>query len=110
MTAPLTGKWIEEQLELCRQATPGPWEYDGMHNEIVTPAADSGQYWLIVSECRSAPDQTAEQDQFGHMFDANFALIAAMRQGYPLVLRILQMIARRWPDRYEETTDANPKT
>jgi len=82
----VTDDWIEEQIALCDAATKGPWRYDGMHNEIHS----DGDYFLIVSECRSAPDQQYRQDEFRHQYDANFALIAAMREGYPAVLEELQ--------------------
>jgi len=54
--------------------TPPPWEYDGQHYEITTPQGES--YWLILSECRGAPDQEFRCDEFGHRFDANFDFIA----------------------------------
>lgn len=72
---------LRKDLEICKKATPGPWEYDGMHQEITTPHGDS--YWLILSECRSAPDQLYKRDRFGHEYDANFAFIAAAREGWP---------------------------
>ncbi len=73
-------------------ATPGPWRYDGMHNEIARPTAEAEErYWLIVSECRSAPDQTRHPtDQFGHAFDANFDLIAHMREDMALLVAALE--------------------
>jgi hypothetical protein len=52
--------------------TQGPWQYDGMHNEITTPEGDT--YFLIISEVRRTPDEST--DRFGHYFDANFDFIA----------------------------------
>ncbi len=78
----------DEQASAIRarveKATPGPWEYDGMHSEIVTPRG--AEYWLIVSECRSAPDQSYECDEFGHQFDANLDFIAHAREDIPALL------------------------
>ena len=67
--------------ERADKATPGPWEYDGMHNEI--QKYDMPGFWLIISECRSAPDQEYQQDQFKHMYDANFDFIAHARTDVP---------------------------
>lgn len=72
---------LKADLELCQKATPGPWEYDGMHNEIHTPQGE--EYFLIISECRAAPDQEFICDSFGHHYDNNFAFIAAAREGWP---------------------------
>jgi hypothetical protein len=68
----------KDDLALCDKATPGPWEYDGMHNEIQTPRGET--YWLIVSECRSAPDQGYPDDP---QYDANFDFIAMARGALP---------------------------
>ena len=76
---------IKERLEA---ATAGPWTYDGMHNEICTPN-DIGGYWLIVSECRSSPDQVARQNELGNYFDANFDLIAHMREDMALLVAVV---------------------
>jgi len=78
--------------EVEKKATDGPWDYDGQHNEIITPTTDAEQYWLIVSECRSAPDQTAERDQFGHHYDANFGLIAQARNALPDLLATIRAL------------------
>lgn len=69
----------------CEAATPGPWDYDEMHQEITTPYS-SDQYWLIVSEARQTPDQDYPVDQFGHTYDANFAFIAHAREDIPALL------------------------
>lgn len=78
-----------ELRRLLDAATKGEWEYDGRHNEITTPHGD--QYWLIISECRSAPDQEF-RDSFGHGFDANFALIAAAHNALPALLDQLDAV------------------
>jgi hypothetical protein len=63
-----------EQIEaLLAAATPGPWHYDGMHDEITTEV--KGNYWLIMSECRNATNE-APIDEFGHQFSPDFDLIA----------------------------------
>lgn len=81
---------LDDLILLEKSATQAPWEYDGMHNEIQTPHED--KYWLIVSECRTAPDQEYDEDQFGHHYDANFALIAALRNAAPALLRLANTV------------------
>lgn len=72
----------KKDLEMCKRATPGPWHYDGMHNEIQTPRGET--YWLIVSECRSAPDQGYPDDYSDvPQYDANFDFIAMAREALP---------------------------
>lgn len=88
---------IKNRLEA---ATPGPWTYDGMHNEICTPN-DIGGYWLIVSECRSSPDQVIRQNERGDYFDANFDLIANMREDMALLLAVVEAAL------LEDTSPAN---
>lgn len=92
MPAPLTDEWIKEQLELCEKATPGPWHIGdrggpaGPFHSLVNP---SGRVVAMMI------DSTSDAQS-----------MAAARQGYPLVLTVLRIIARRWPDRYEEAADA----
>jgi len=93
----------QKDWEMCQKATPEPWEYDGMHNEIVTPREDN--YWLIISECRSAPDQEYQCDKFGHQYDANFAFIAEARQALPYWLQRV----RELEEENERITRANHK-
>jgi hypothetical protein len=69
----LTESELREIEARLKATQPGPWQYDGMHNEITTPQGES--YWLIVSECRKSPSEV-QTDQFGHYFDANFDFIA----------------------------------
>jgi len=88
---------------LCQAATPGPWEYDGMHNEIVSPRGN--KYWLIVSECRSAPDQEYVEDGFGHHYDANFAFIAEARSALPYWLERVKELEETLRVAYEALTN-----
>jgi len=78
--------------EVEKKATDGPWDYDGQHNEIIAPTTDAEQYWLIVSECRSAPDQTAERDRWGHHYDANYDLIVRSRNAMPDLLETIRVL------------------
>ena len=79
----MTQQELEAIKARCEATTPGPWEYDGMHNEIHAPQSDV--YWLIVSELRSHPGETIT-DKFGHSFNANFNFIANARQDIPALL------------------------
>ena len=87
----------EDDLKICNAATPGPWEYDGMHSEILTPGRDD--YWLIISQCRSAPDQEYPTDQFGHKYDANFAFIALAREALPYWIKRAQELEKKLKER-----------
>lgn len=69
----------------CEAATPGPWGYDGQHDEITADSPDAKDYWLIVSQCRTAPN-TAPRDGFGHQYSPDFAFIAAAREDVPYLL------------------------
>ena len=81
---------LDEIRARLEAATPGPWRYDGMHNEITTPESVDG-YWLIVSECRSSPDQVLRQDAERNCFDANFDLIAHMREDMAALLEVVEL-------------------
>jgi hypothetical protein len=76
----MTEEQLAELEALANAATPGPWNYDGMHDEIIAPR--SGDYWIVLSECRTAPDETPV-DRFGHQFCHDFAFIAASRAAVP---------------------------
>ncbi len=83
----------KDDLALCDKATPGPWEYDGMHNEIQTPRGET--YWLIVSECRSAPDQGYPDDYSDvPQYDANFDFIAMAREALPYWIKRAEKLER----------------
>jgi len=83
----------KDDLALCDKATPGPWEYDGMHNEIQTPRGET--YWLIVSECRSAPDQGYPDDYSDvPQYDANFDFIAMAREALPYWIERAERLER----------------
>ena len=90
---PLAGRWIEEQLAVCKKATSGPWHIGdcggpaGPFHSLVNPAGR-----VVAMMIDSVSDAQS---------------IAAARQGYPLVLTILRIIARRWPDRYEDAVEVN---
>lgn len=93
MSAPLTGKWIEEQLEICGEATSGPWH-------VGARGGPSGPLHSLVNPMGHVVAMMIDST-------ADARSMAAARQGYPLVLRVLQIIARRWPDRYEEAADVS---
>jgi len=75
----------------CEAATPGPWGYDGQHDEITADSPDAEDYWLIVSQCRTAPD-TAPRDAFGHQYSADFAFIAHAREDVPYLLAEIERL------------------
>lgn len=94
---------LAELERLHAAATPPPWEYDGMHNEICTPK-DKDEYWLIISECRSAPDQELKDD-LGHGIDANFASIAALHNHFPALLRRMREAERERDEAEQEVEE-----
>jgi len=80
---------ITEARELCAAATPGPWEYDGMHPEINAPS----DWGMIISLLRQHPgDQIL--DDYGHAYNPNFELIARSRTLIPELCDALEKY--RW--------------
>ena len=100
----LSEKELTELERLNTKRTPGEWHYDGQHNEITTPRG--GDYWLIVSECRSAPDQWYPIDEFGHSYDANFAFIAACSRDVPKMLETIEALRKALPSADELRKEA----
>ncbi len=84
----LTPEQCAEIAARAEKATKGPWVYDGMHFEIQTPYRPDG-YWLIVSECRGAPHEEYQCDQFGHQFNPDYDFIAHARTDVPNLLRTI---------------------
>ncbi len=102
----LTADELAEIERLDKSRTEGEWRYDGQHNEITSPRSED--YWLIVSECRSAPDQQYECDEFGHQYDANFAFVAACSTAVPALLatiKRLRVVIARVYDHLEHYRD-----
>ena len=95
-----------EEIRAREQAaTHGPWQYDGMHNEIQTPNGDD--FWLIISELRRHEGEKLI-DRFGHTYNPNFEFIAHARQDVPALLDALEAEAKRadkWERRYRETSE-----
>ena len=83
---------ITEARELCSKATPGPWGYDGMHNEVHCHE----DYFLIVSELRESPHEEL-LDEFGHTYNPNFALIARSRSLIPELCDALEKAEEEIP-------------
>lgn len=76
----------------CEAATTGPWEYDGMHNEIHT--YNAGVPFLIISELRSHPGEKL-LDNLGHTYNADFDFIANARRDIPALLEYIEDIEMR---------------
>lgn len=74
---------IDEIRAREQAATPGPWGYDGMHNEIHAPETD--KFFLIVSELREHPGEVL-LDKFGHTYNADFEFIAHAREDIPWLI------------------------
>ena len=74
-------KRIEEIRARCDVATPGPWEHDGMHDEVHGP----GYEWVIDEELPDHPD-AIPFDQFGHRINPNYVFAAHARQDIPDLL------------------------
>ena len=91
---------IDELRALCKDATSGPWHYDGMHNEIKTQ-----DYHSVVNETfgRNCPgDNELEVDEFGHCYFADFAFIAAARSALPEALDEIERLQKENADLEEE--------
>ena len=91
---------ITEARELCEKATPGPWGYDGMHNEIHAPHGD--EYFLIMSELREHPGEKI-LDEYGHSYNANFALIARSRTLIPELCDALENTEKQLREQFDKT-------
>lgn len=78
--------------KMCEAATPGPWNYDGMHNEIHC-LAPGEEYFLIMSELRVHPNEGIP-DRFGHKHNPNFELIAACRTDLPALLAEVERLMK----------------
>ena len=73
--------------ELCGKCTPPPWNYDGMHDEVVGPDFRT----IIWSIFRVAPDdELLEDDEFGHHYHADFDLMAQSRTLIPALVAELR--------------------
>lgn len=75
---------LKYMRELCDKATPEPWAYDGMHDEIHC-LADGHNYYLIISTLREFHYERLI-DTFGHTFNPDFEFIAASRAMVPRML------------------------
>lgn len=76
MTEALTARWIEEQLEICGEATRGPWH-------IGARGGPSGPFHSLVTSAGQVVAMMIDS-----MPDAQ--LMAAAREGYPLALKEAQ--------------------
>ena len=76
----------------ARAATPGPWSYDGQHDEITAPRGE--EYWVVASEWRNTPN-AAPSDQFGHQYSADFDFIAHAREDVPGLLAAIREAQER---------------
>lgn len=72
-------------IEQLRQHVPHRRDQGEVRVKVVSEPV------LVVFLIRSAPDQEYDEDRFGHHFDANFALIAAMRNMLPQLLNVIAM-------------------
>ena len=86
---PLTEDELVALEQIAFAATPGPWEYDGMHNELTAPWA-VGEYWLLASELRTHPGEVISKDNLGHENNANFKHMASFHPG--TAMKLLNMI------------------
>ena len=100
MPAPLTDEWIEEQLELCKAASQGPWhdgfddgsgrigDYRGadITNEELDPRDGLPQCVVEGGEYEGIPIGVLKQE------DVDF--IIAAREGYLLVLKEVHRLRR----------------
>lgn len=77
----LTDEWIEEQLELCAKATPGPWQTYGA--EVIVYAHPSPTICNLL-EANGSYSEWLDNAEF----------IAAARENYSLVLKEMQQLRR----------------
>ncbi len=81
---------LEKLLELCNDATPGPWLYDGGNWEVEGPRPDRYTICLMTPDARATgfPDQTPNPVDSG----ADGELIAAARNLLPKFIRLAAMV------------------
>ena len=79
----MTDNWLEQIEARANAATPGPWDYDGMHNEIHAYVAKEA--WLIICDEYVVGDGPT-LDEFGHHENANFRFIAHARADIPRLI------------------------
>ena len=89
MPAPLTDEWIEEQLELCEAATPGPWML-GCPEEQWPMAKRAVSGPNNVNVILSGPNRW--DDPQGLQREEDGIFIIAAREGYILALREIQRL------------------
>lgn len=72
------------------KTTPGPWDYDGMHNEIHAPNGIS--WWVVDSDTGMTGD--GGTDEFGHSYNHDFRFMAAAHDDIPwLIARVRELEA-----------------
>lgn len=75
----------EDEIRVRYDATThGEWYYDGMHPEIQNFEGD--KFWLICSELRQHPGDKIPEDEFGHVFNADFEFMAHAHEDIPYLL------------------------
>ena len=87
-----TRDWIDEAIERCDAATPGPWREGTLnvwHDASVTRVADTERHWMEAGEFHHRGVDSCYREQC----DARF--IANARQDLPRALAIVQA-AREW--------------
>lgn len=83
---------LDEIRARCEAATPGPWGYDGMHNEIHCHAPNE-EFFLITSELREHPGENL-LDLFGHTYNPNFEFIAEARTDIPALIAEVERLTK----------------
>ena len=96
----LTDKWIEEQLELCKAASQGPW-YDGFDDGSGRIDNDNGADITLeeLGPRDRLPQCVVEGGNYdgvpiGVLKQEDVDFIIAAREGYALVLRALRSLRR----------------
>jgi len=98
---------VEKYEAMAEAATVGPWGYDGQHDEITSDNPNAPDYWLIVSQCRTAPDE-APVDEFGHQYSPDLALMAAARTAVPELCAYIRELEGMLRARADERRGYNP--
>ena len=100
MPASLTDEWIEQQLELCKAASQGPW-YDGFDDGSGRIDNDNGADITFgeLDPRDGLPQCVVEGGNYkgipiGVLKQEDVDFIIAAREGYPVLLKEVRRLKR----------------
>lgn len=89
----ITKAELKYMQDLCDKATPAPWSYDGMHDEIHCHA-EGHDYFLVISALREFNHERT-YDEYGHSYNVDFEFMAESRQMVPRMLAYIKALENK---------------